>query len=197
MDKLIIRQPVIVEGRYDKNTLSQVMEGTILCTDGFSLFHGQEKVALIRRLAAAGGVIVLTDSDGGGRQIRRYLSSILPKEQLIHLHIPRVAGKEKRKRHPSGEGWLGVEGMDAGYLRGLLAPLAVREAPPPKAGLSKADFYRDGLSGGEGSAARRAALAERLGLPTHLTANALLEAINLLCTREAYAEALSQLDNKS
>ena len=191
MEKLPIDRPIIVEGKYDKIALSAVVEGTILTTGGFSLFNQKEKSALFRRLAAEKGVIVLTDADGGGRQIRAYLSGILPKDKVTHLYIPAIAGKEKRKDKAGKAGLLGVEGMNASLLRELLSPFAT-DAPPRKSGgITKADLYALGLSGREGAESARRALCERLSFPPDMTANALLEAVNLLYTKEEF-ETLTQ-----
>ena len=194
MEKLKIDRPVIVEGKYDKITLSSVIDAEIIPTHGFSLFKNEEKVALLRRLAEGGGVILLTDADGGGRQIRARLSSLLPAGSITHLYIPEVAGKEKRKSAPSKEGLLGVEGMEAARLRALFAPFAT-DAPKrtDKAALSKQDFYRDGLSGGNNAARLRDALAAELDLPRGMSANALLAAINLLLSRREYENALARV----
>ncbi len=190
-DRLRIPLPIVVEGRYDKIKLASIAEANILTTDGFSLFNDREKRALLRRMARD-GIIVLTDPDGGGKQIRSFLSSLLGGERVYHLHIPAVPGKEARKRTAGRAGLLGVEGADPDVLRALLAPFA-GGAPADRAALTKADLFADGLSGGEGSAERRRALATRLGLPPDLTPNALLAAVNLLCTEEEYRAALSEV----
>lgn len=188
MERLKIAFPVIVEGKYDRLRLDSVIEAQILTTDGFGLFRKNEKAALIRALAAKSRIIVLTDSDGAGKVIRSHISSLVPKEKLIQLYIPKIFGKEKRKAAPSAEGTLGVEGMERRLLRELFEPyadtdaLAVLEANP----LSKTDFYIDGLSGVEGSAEARDALAARLGLPDGMTANALLAAVRVICSYEEY-----------
>ena len=191
MDKLKIALPIIVEGRYDKIKLTSFVDGNIVTTDGFAIFNDKEKLALLRRMAKD-GVILLCDPDGGGAQIRRFLSGALPADKIYHLHIPAIPGKERRKKVGGRAGTLGVEGVDSDLLRSLLAPFA-GEAPPARAGLTKADLYADGLSGGEGSAERRAALCERLSLPKNLTPNAFLAAVNLLCTEEEYRAALSEV----
>lgn len=195
MEKLKIDLPIIVEGKYDKIALSSVIDAEIIPTHGFSLFKSEEKLALLRRLAKDGGVILLTDADGGGRQIRSRLSSMLPANSITHLYIPEIEGKEKRKDKRSKAGLLGVEGMEAARLREIFAPFATNEAVAAarrkKASLSKVDFYRDGLSGGENASALRDALAVSLDLPRGMSANALLAAINLLCTEEEYAAALA------
>lgn len=196
MEKLHIPCPVIVEGKYDKITLSSVIDAKILPTGGFSVFNNKEKAALFRRLAEKTGVIVLTDPDGGGRQIRAYLSQILPKEKIYHLYVPALPGKEKRKPHPSRAGTLGVEGIDAARLRALFAPFASGEgedAVKKTGGITKTDLYLDGLSGRDNAAAAREALCRYLDLPTDMTAPALLDALNLLYTREEYKGFLTAL----
>jgi len=189
-EKLKIPYPIVVEGKYDKIRLSNIVEAHVVTTDGFGLFRKEEKRALLRRLAAASPLIALTDSDGGGKIIRSHLTGMIPKDRLIQLYIPQIKGKEKRKATPSAAGTLGVEGMDDALLYDLLKPYAsdttdplarARENP-----LSKVDFFRDGLSGGANSAARRDALALSVGLPAGMTANALLEALRLLLTYEEY-----------
>lgn len=200
MEKLKIDRPIIVEGKYDKITLSAVLDAHIIPTGGFSIFNQKEKLALIRRLGEAHGVIVLTDSDGAGKLIRSHLSAALPKDKIIHLYTPALAGKEGRKKTPSKEGLLGVEGMEAELLYRLFLPFAVggaEKSGPPKATtrpVEKRDFFADGLSGGAGAAARREALAARFSLPRGMSANALLEAINLLYTYDDYRAALMEID---
>ena len=191
MEKLKISYPIIVEGKYDKIKLSSIVEGQIITTDGFGLFNSGEKLSLIRSLAAKSPIIVLTDSDGAGKVIRSHITSAVPKDRLIQLYIPQIAGKERRKESPSAEGTLGVEGMRCDLLRDILSPYA--EGGERAGGgafaenkLSKTDLFIDGLSGGENSSARRDELAARLGLPAGMTANALLAAVKLLCTYEEY-----------
>lgn len=195
MERLKIPYPVIVEGAYDKLRLEAVIEAQILTTDGFAIFKQTERARLFRRLAEKTLLIVLTDSDGAGKLIRSHLTSTIPRDRLIHLYVPRVAGKEKRKKEPSAEGVLGVEGMENDLLYRLLAPYAdpdavaerLRENP-----ISKTDFYLDGLTGGERSAARRDVLAEQLGLPAGMTPNALLAAVRLLCSYEEYCRLVGR-----
>ena len=142
MEKLTVSRPIIVEGKYDKIALSSVLHATVLTTDGFGLFRQKEKVALLRRLAGDLGVIVLTDSDGGGRQIRSFLSGILPKEKVTHLFIPRIEGKERRKKKGGKAGTLGVEGMEPELLRELFLPFSDGAAPKPAGGITKEEAER-------------------------------------------------------
>jgi len=189
-EKLKIEIPIAVEGKYDKIKLSALVDGTIVVTNGFGIFSSDEKKCLIRRLAEKNGIIVLTDSDGAGLVIRNYFNSILPKEKLIHLYIPQVAGKEKRKKTPSKAGTLGVEGIETELLRKLLSPYAQKNESQgvaiPKKEVTKADFFADNLSGGEGSNERRMKLAKLLNLPDNLSSNALLAAVNLLIDYDEY-----------
>lgn len=193
MEKIRIDLPIIVEGKYDKNTVSQIVDGTVIATGGFSVFNNRERQALIRRLAERDGVIVLTDPDAGGGQIRRFLRGILPPEKIRNVYVPRVAGKERRKAHPSKEGVLGVEGLPADTLRRALAPFASGAERRSGTPVTKTGMYIDGLSGGENASARRAALAAELGLPQDMSAASLLEAINLLGGEEIYRPALARL----
>lgn len=193
-DRIKVDRPVIVEGRYDKIRIASLIEGTVITTDGFGVFKNSEKKALIRRLASERGVIILTDSDGGGLVIRSYLNSVLPKDKIINLYIPAVKGREKRKKEDSKEGLLGVEGIDCDILRSVLAPFS-SDKPVIRGGVTKADFYRDGLSGREGSAEKRKKLCRTVGLPENIGANALLEAVNLLYDRAGYEKLLASVDS--
>lgn len=188
---LEISRPIIVEGKYDKIRLARVVRANIVTTNGFGIFSATEKAAFIRRLAEPNGVIVLTDSDGAGLVIRNYIKNLLPPDKVIHIYTPQIQGKERRKSAPSKAGLLGVEGMEDAWFTEALAPFADGPAPQ-KMSLTKADLYALGLSGGETSAVLRRSLARRLSLPDNLSANALLEAINLLVTEDAFANALSQ-----
>lgn len=195
MEKLRIPYPIVVEGKYDKLRLLCVCDAQIITTDGFGIFKKHEKLALLRRLSEKTPVILLTDSDGAGKLIRSHLSSAIPKDRLIQLYTPKIEGKEKRKSVPSAEGTLGVEGMETELLTSLLLPyvddrrLSMRNDNP----LSKADFYRDGLSGRQNSAAMRDALAHSVGLPSKMTANALLAALRLLVTYDEYKTLVKDL----
>lgn len=168
-----IREAVIVEGKYDKIKLSSIIDGLILETHGFQIFKDQEQMALLRKLAATRGLLVLTDSDGAGFVIRNYLRGCIPKEQIRHAYIPDLFGKEKRKKSPSKEGKLGVEGVPASVIREALEKAGVccgEGEPTPKGPpITKADLFAAGLSGGEGSAARRLAFQKKLDLPERLS----------------------------
>ena len=194
-ERLKIPYPVVVEGKYDKLRLQNLIEAQILTTDGFGLFNRVEKKQILRALANRTPIIVLTDSDGAGKLIRSHITSMIPKDRLIHLYIPRIAGKEKRKDTPSAEGVLGVEGMENELLRSLFLPYADEEACLTRTTenpLCKTDFYLDGLTGKEGSAERRVAFAAKLGLPAGMTPNALLSAVRVLCTYEEYCELVGR-----
>ncbi len=194
-EKLNLAYPVIVEGRYDKAKLSGVVATPIIALDGFSIFNNQEKQQLLKRLSRENGVILLTDSDRAGNFIRSKLKGIL-KGKIFNVYAPSIVGKERRKSTPSADGLLGVEGMDGGVLRELLLPFAVDGNNITGADISKSRFYSDGFSGGANSAVLRAALAKELSFPQTLTANALLEAINLLVPLEEYEAAVSRIKNE-
>ena len=189
---LEISRPIIVEGKYDKIKLSRIVKANIITTDGFGIFSKEEKNLLIRRLAEERGVIVLTDSDGAGLVIRNHLKNLLPKEKVVHIYTPQIKGKEKRKNEPSKEGFLGVEGMELDWLIKALEPFADGNVPN-RMELSKADLYELGLSGRDDSEKRRKALAAALNLPTNLSANALLEAIRILISKEEFENALEKI----
>ena len=187
-----LKEVIVVEGRYDKNTLSQVVDAVIIPVNGFSVFKDREKTALLRRLGNERGLIVLTDSDGAGFVIRNRLRGILPKEQVKHAYIPDIYGKERRKRTAGKEGKLGVEGMKPEVLiRALEQAGATFEdgsapARQDRRPVTKTDFYELGLSGGTDASARRETLLKKLELPERMTANALLEAVNVLFGREEF-----------
>lgn len=203
MEKLKIPYPIVVEGKYDRMKLLAICEGLIIKTDGFGVFKKQEKAALIRALAKKSPIIVLTDSDGGGKVIRNHVSSLVPKDRLIQLYIPRIEGKEKRKSEPSKEGTLGVEGMENKLLYDLLLPFSDTEntdaaqklAEIAQNPLSKVDFYIDGLTGGENSSQKRDDLAAKFNLPTGMTPSALLEALKVTATYDEYLKAVNRKIN--
>ena len=192
---LKIREAIVVEGRYDKNTLSQVVDTLILETRGFGIFKDPERMALLRRAAEKRGLVVLTDSDGAGFVIRSRIKSAIPGKYLKHAYIPDVYGKERRKRQPGKEGKLGVEGMPPQVLEQVLRRAGatfLEEGAPEgeRAGLTKADLFAAGLTGRPDSAQRRQALLKELALPEHMTANALLEVLNACYSREEAARLL-------
>ncbi len=191
-----IKEAIVVEGRYDANTLRQIVDAPVLETSGFGIFNDKERLNLLRRAAETRGLIILTDSDGAGFVIRRYLSGAIDPKLVKHAYIPDVLGKEKRKSAPSKEGKLGVEGMGPEVileaLRRAGATIEGESDHPEPAGITKQDFYRCGLSGGAGSAEKRAELIREMELPEHLSANALLTAMNLLMTREEFLSRYNQ-----
>ena len=199
--KLSIPYPVVVEGKYDKIRLSNIIDAQIIVTDGFGIFRKEEKRVLLRRLATASPLIVLTDSDGGGKIIRSHLSGMVPRDRIIPLYIPQIKGKERRKDKPSAEGTLGVEGMEDSLLRDLFLPYASPEFNPLERArenpLSKVDFFEDGLTGGPDSTKRRDELAARVGLPAGMNANALLEALRLLVSYDEYLVLVGRDEEKS
>ena len=185
-----IREVVVVEGRYDKNALKQAVDAVVVETGGFGVFRDRERLALLRRLAAERGLILLTDSDGAGFVIRNFLKGAIPRDRLKQAYIPDVYGKERRKAAPGREGKLGVEGMSPQVLLQALERAGATFEDVPAGGreaeaVTKGDFYRLGLTGGPDSGAKRADLLGRLGLPERMSANALLEAVNVLYAREA------------
>ena len=195
---LRIREAIVVEGRYDKNTLSQLVDGVIVETTGFGIYHNKDLLALLRRLGEKQGLIVLTDSDGAGFQIRSYLKSALPPHQVKHAYIPDRPGKERRKRQPGKEGKLGVEGMSQQVLEQVLRQAGATilgESPrhARSASLTKADLYACGLAGGQGSRERRERLLKKLDLPAHLTPNAMLPILSALYDRQTLLEEMEKL----
>ena len=197
-ERVRIPLPVVVEGKYDKMKLASIIDATIVTTAGFGIFNSREKLALIRRLADRGGIVILTDSDGAGSVIRSHIKSALPPDKIYDLYIPRVEGKERRKSAPSKDGSLGVEGMRDEVLYGLFSDFARRmgfekgegaSQTGAYGGITKADMMALGLTG-DGSKEARAALAGRLGLPPKMTPNAFLGALNILLTRDELFDML-------
>ena len=178
-----IKEAIVVEGRYDKNTLSQIVDATIFETNGFGIFKDPQKMELLRRVAQKRGLIVFTDSDGAGFVIRNRIKSCIPSEHLKHAYIPDIYGKERRKSAPGKEGKLGVEGMSREVIYDSLRHSGATiegEAVTPVAAMTKQDMMELGLSGGKNSAAKRLALLKKLELPEHMSANALLQTMNVL-----------------
>ena len=191
MDKLRIRQAIVVEGKYDQNALRQLVDTAIFTTNGFTGMKDPALLRLLRQAAETTGLIILTDSDGAGFLIRNTLKSALPAEGVLHAYIPDIPGKERRKAVPGKEGLLGVEGMTPEILlkalRNAGAEFADGSTPPPtREPITKQDLFALGLSGGPESAKKRAALLKALSLPAHMSANALLQALNVLFSREEF-----------
>lgn len=211
-----LRQAIVVEGRYDKNTLAQLVDAPIFVTNGFGIFKDAQTVALLRVVAEKRGLIVLTDSDGAGLVIRNRLKSVIPPQYLLHAYIPDVYGKEKRKAQPGKEGKLGVEGMDPETLLSALRKAGAtfldeefqtqvhagsiahprtsdaRPESPDDSLITKTDLFELGLTGRPDSREKRNALKKELGLPEHLSANALLTALNCITTRQALYMKLNE-----
>ena len=194
MDKKKLRQAVVVEGKYDQNTLRQLVDTAVFATNGFADMKDPALLRLLRHAAQTTGLIILTDSDGAGFLIRNTLKGMLPKEGVLHAYIPDIPGKERRKAAP-GKGLLGVEGMKPEIIL-----QALRDAggefedsceQPTREPITKQDFFALGLSGKPDSAARRGALLKELDLPAHMSANALLQAVNTLFSREEFLARFS------
>lgn len=198
MDKIKVSRAVIVEGRYDKIKLSSLIDGIIIQTDGFRIYKDKEKAAMIRALAKKRGLLVITDSDRAGFQLRGFIRSIAKDADIRHVYIPQIKGKEKRKAIPGKEHLLGVEGMDADCLRKLIEQAGAldHESSPPSRPITKLDFYEDGLSGGTDAKQKREALLKKLGLPTYLSQNSLLSVINGLVSYEQYRMLCKQIEEE-
>ncbi len=192
-----IQEAIVVEGRYDKNTLSQIVEAPIFETSGFGIFKDREQMALLRRVAEIRGLIVFTDSDGAGFVIRNHIKSAIPGKYLKHAYIPDIPGKERRKAAPGKEGKLGVEGMTPEVILSALkaagATMDGGSQETPRDPITKQDFFEWGLSGGPDSGEKRRKLLKRLELPEHMTANALLQAVNLFCDKEEIEGIIQEL----
>lgn len=195
-----IREAILVEGRYDKNVLSQVVDTAIFETGGFGILKDKERIEFLRQVAAKRGLVIFTDSDGAGFVIRNRLKSLLPPQQLLQAYIPQIAGKEKRKQKPGKEGLLGVEGMTPDVLieslRRCGAHFLDDDAPLPVGGITRQDLYAWGLMGDEGSREKREMLKGHFGLPSHLGTGGFLDALNLIATREQVAALVEQTDTE-
>ena len=194
-----IKEAILVEGRYDKNTLSQIVDAPILETNGFGIFKDKKQMALLRQVAEKRGLIVFTDADGAGFVIRNHVKSAIPGKYLKHAYTPDIFGKERRKDRAGKEGKLGVEGMKKDTileaLRRAGATIEGEDTPASNA-ITKQDLMELGLSGGPDSAAKRLALLKKLNLPEHMSANALLQALNLLYSLEELTTIVEQLENE-
>ena len=196
-----IRQAIVVEGKYDRNTLCQIVDAPVFQTNGFGIMKDKQQLALLRRVAKERGLIVFTDSDGAGFVIRNHLKSTIPASQLLHAYIPDIPGKEKRKSAPGKEGKLGVEGMTPEIiLRALQQAGATVEGQSEKrstGSITKQDLMELGLSGTADSSIRRKKLLKQLSLPEHMSSNAMLEAVNLLYTLEELSAMVQQLERET
>ena len=189
-----IEPVILVEGKYDKNKLEQIFEGTILTTDGFGIFKQREKLELLCRLAEEHGLLVFTDADGAGLVIRNFLKGAIPKEKLFHAYIPPIEGKEKRKSVPSKEGFLGVEGVPDEVILSAVRRSGALDTEARKRGdLTKNDLFQLGLSGRPGSEQRRKAVMEEYRLPRNLSSNALLDVLNCITARGELEETVKRL----
>ena len=194
-----IREAIVVEGKYDKNTLSQIVDTTIFQTDGFHIMKDKQLLTLLRQAAQKRGLIVMTDSDGGGLVIRNYLKSAIS-SGLKHAYIPDMPGKERRKQHPGKEGKLGVEGMRPEVILEALRRAGAcfgDETHTASSCITKQDMVELGLSGGNNSAERRSRLLKKLDLPGQMSANAMLSALNLLMTKEELALLVASLEKET
>lgn len=196
-----VKEAIIVEGKYDKIRLSNFIDGLIITTDGFGVFRDKEKQQLIRRLADTRGLLILTDSDGAGFVIRNFLKGCVPAEKIKHAYIPDIFGKEKRKDRPSKEGKLGVEGIQDDILvkaitasgaKCSIENIRVRPQKP----ITKTDMFVYGLSGTDNSAQNRDILKKRLDLPSNITANAMLDVLNCIMTKEEFVSVCEELFGK-
>lgn len=196
---LKIKEAIVVEGRYDKNTLSQILDATIFETNGFGIFKDGQKMELLRRVAQKRGLIVFTDSDGAGFVIRNRIKSCIPAQHLKHAYIPDIYGKERRKAAPGKEGKIGVEGMTRQVIYNALRRSGATiegETVSPVAAITKQDMMELGLSGGNNSATKRLALLQKLDLPEHMSANALLQALNVLYSLDELKTILIDLEER-
>ena len=195
-----IKEAILVEGRYDKNTLSQIVDAPILETSGFGIFKDKKQMALLRTIAEKRGLIVFTDSDGAGFVIRNHIKSAIPAKYLKHAYIPDIMGKERRKAAPGKEGKLGVEGMKPDVILEALRRSGATiegEDVPVSRQITKQDLMALGLSGGADASAKRLALLKKLDLPEHMSANAMLQALNLLYSLEALTEFVETMENEN
>jgi ribonuclease M5 len=193
-----VREAILVEGRYDKNTLSQVVDATIFETSGFGIFRDREKIQFLRQVAEKRGLIIFTDSDGAGFVIRNRLKSMLPPDRLLQAYIPDIPGKERRKDKASKAGLLGVEGMTPEIILNSLRRCGahfLEETAPAAGTLTRQDLYTLGLMGGPDSTKRRDFLKKRLNLPQQLATGGFLDALNLLTDREELENLLKEYES--
>ena len=197
MEKLKISQAIVVEGKYDKIKLSTVIDGMIICTNGFGIYKDKSIVELIRLYAKTSGIIVLTDSDSAGFQIRNHLKGLVPDGNIINLYIPEIFGKERRKNAPSKEGKLGVEGIDVGTLREIFERSGVLTAEDTGTEtITAKDFYELGLSGKPYSSNLRRELCKTLGLPVNMTSKALADYVSRTCGKQKLLQLVEEITRK-
>ena len=194
-----IKEAILVEGRYDKNTLSQIVDAPILETGGFGIFKDKQQMALLRKIAQLRGLIVFTDSDGAGFVIRNHVKSAIPGKYLKHAYTPDIFGKERRKAKSGKEGKLGVEGMNPEIILDALrkAGATMDGETAGEGGITKQDLMELGLSGGPDSSAKRLQLLKKLELPEHMSANAMLQALNLLYTKGQLEELMAAMERSN
>lgn len=187
---------VIVEGKYDKIRLSNILDALIITTDGFSVFKNKEKQKFLRRLAEEKGLVVITDSDSAGFMIRNFISSCVPKDRVINVYIPDIFGKEKRKAAPSAEGKLGVEGVKDEVILQALKKAGITAETTEKKGrqITNIDLFEYGLSGGENSSEKRKKLLDKLSLPERLSTTSLVRALNSFVTYDEFIETVKELE---
>lgn len=192
---LKIKEAIIVEGVYDENKIKQLVDATVITTNGFRIYKDKKKIELIRRFAATTGIIIFTDSDRAGFQIRNYVKNLVGNKNVKHAYIPDIKGKERRKANPSKEGFLGVEGVSDGIIVDALKDAGVTEQNIPEGVrfVSKSDLFADGLSGGAESKILRCKLLEKLELPSRISANMLLDVLNCVYGYDEYKQMVSEL----
>lgn len=187
-------QVIVVEGKYDKIKVGQIFDTEIITTDGFGIFKNDKKLEYMRRVAQKRGIIILTDSDGAGLVIRNHIKSVLNNENIYYAYIPQLEGKERRKARPGKEGLLGVEGVKDDVIIKAVMSCGIKPAQEEqKERLTKGDMFDLGLSGGQGSAEKRKRLAKSLDLPDNISANSLLDALNILCTKDEIIKLLKSI----
>ncbi len=192
---LKIKEAIVVEGVYDRNKINQLVDATVITTNGFRIYKDKKKIELIRRFAATRGIIIFTDSDRAGFQIRNYIKNLVGNKNVKHAYIPDIKGKEKRKSAPSKEGFLGVEGVSDEIIAEALKNAGVTEQKLPEdiRLISKQDLFADGFSGGDGSRRLREQLLKKLELPSRISANMLLDVLNGLYGYDEYKKMAEQM----
>ena len=192
--KIALSLPIVVEGKYDKIRLENIFDAPIITTDGFGIFKNGEKAEYIKKLALKNGIIILTDSDSAGNMIRNHIKGILPNVNIINVYLPEIKGKEKRKQTPSKQGLLGVEGISDQIIVDAFKRAGITSQKAEGEKITKLDLYNIGLVGAKESFHARKSLLKRLGLPTTLSANALLDALNTLYTKKEFEEIIERND---